>query len=114
MIQIESIQGVEAAEELLAHPAVDGAMVGPYDISGSLGIPGQLDHPRVQKACAEVIRACRKQGKACGTQVVEPTPARVKTALGRGYTFVMLASDVFILWKWSEAMGKMIRATRRR
>ncbi len=113
MIQIESIAGVQAAEELLAHPAVDGAMVGPYDISGSLGIPGQLDHPRVQEACARVILACRKQGKACGTQVVEPTPARVKAALRRGYTFVMLGSDVFILWKWSEAMGKIIRAARR-
>lgn len=112
LIQIESIEGVEAAEELLAHPAVDGAMVGPYDISGSLGIPGQLDHPRVQKACARVVQACRKQGKACGTQVVEPTPARVKAVLRRGYTFVMLASDVFVLWKWSEAMGKIIRAAR--
>ena len=113
LIQIESVQGVEAAEELLAHPAVDGAMVGPYDISGSLGIPGQLDHPAVQKACAQVIQACRKQGKACGTQVVEPTPARVKAALRRGYTFVMLASDVFILWKWGEAMGKLLREIRR-
>jgi len=92
---------------------VDGAMVGPYDISGSLGIPGQLDHPRVQQACAQVIQVCRKQGKACGTQVVEPTPARVKAALRRGYTFVMLASDVFILWKWGEAMGKLIRDIRR-
>ena len=113
LIQIESIEAVEAAEELLEHPAVDGAMVGPYDISGSLGIPGQLDHPRVQKACAQVIQACRKQGKACGTQVVEPTPARVKAALRRGYTFVMLASDVFILWKWGEATGKLIRDLRR-
>ena len=58
--------------------------------------------------------AAAKQGKACGTQVVEPTPARVKAALRRGYTFVMLASDVFILWKWSEAMGKLIRDVRRR
>lgn len=113
LIQIESIEGVENAERLLAHPAIDGAMVGPYDISGSLGIPGQLEHPRVQKACARVIAACRKTGKACGTQVVEPTPARVKTVMKRGYTFVMLASDVFILWKWSEAMGKIIRASRR-
>lgn len=114
LIQIESMEGVEAAEELLKHPAVDGAMVGPYDISGSLGIPGQLDHPRVQKACAQVIQACRRQGKGCGTQMVEPTPGRVKAVLRRGYTFVMLGSDVFILWKWGEAMGKMIRTSRRK
>ena len=114
ILQIESIEGVEAAENLLNHPAVDGAMVGPYDISGSLGIPGQIDHPLVQKACAKVIEACRKQGKACGTQIVEPTESKVKTAFARGFTFVILASDVFILWKWGEAMGKIIGASRRR
>lgn len=113
ILQIESVEGVEACERLLAHPAVDGVMVGPYDISGSLGIPGQLEHPLVQKACAKVIAACRKWGKACGTQIVEPTPARVNRAFKRGFTFVILASDIFILWKWDEAMGKIIRGSRR-
>lgn len=113
LIQIESAEAVEAADPLLAHPAVDGAMIGPYDISGSLGIPGQLDHPRVQRACTGVIEACRRAGKACGTQIVDPTPARVRAALRQGYTFVVLASDVFLLWKWGEAMGRLIRDVRR-
>ena len=113
ILQIESVEGVEACDRLLSHPAVDGVMVGPYDISGSLGIPGQIDHPRVQKACAKVIAAAAKRGKACGTQVVEPTPARVSLAFKRGFTFVILASDIFILWKWDEAMGKIIRGSRR-
>ena len=104
IIQIESIQGVEAAEALLASPAVDGVMIGPYDLSGSLGLPGELDHPRVQQACARLVEACRRHRKACGTQVIDPTPEHVAAAFGRGYTFIVLASDVFILWKWSDRM----------
>src|SRR5205823_2090686 len=41
LIQIESIRGVENVSELLGHDAIDGVMIGPYDLSGSLGIPGQ-------------------------------------------------------------------------
>lgn len=113
LIQIESVEGVEAAEALLAHPQVDGAMVGPYDISGSLGMPGQLTHSRVVEACERVVEACRRRGKACGTQLVEPTPEGVAAALARGYTFIVLASDVFLLWKWSEQMRGLIRGLRR-
>lgn len=108
LIQIESIAGVEAVNELLAHEEVDGAMVGPYDLSGSLGIPGQLSDARITEACARVIDACRRHGKACGTQLVEPTEQEVRDALASGYSFVVLASDVFVLWKWSERMRGLI------
>ncbi len=108
VIQIESIQAVERVDELLAFDAVDGAMIGPYDISGSLGIPGQLDHPRVTEACTRVIAACRQHGKACGTQLIEPSEEAISAAQAAGYTFIVLASDVFILWKWSERMRQVV------
>ena len=113
IIQIESVEAVDVVETLVSHTAVDGAMIGPYDISGSLGLPGQLDHPRVMAACAKVLDACRKAGKGCGTQLIEPTRAQVAAALEAGYTFVVLASDVFVLWKWSEQMRSLLRETRR-
>lgn len=112
IIQIESIQGVEAVDDLLAHDYVDGAMIGPYDLSGSLGIPGQLSHPRVDEACSRVVEACRRHGKACGTQIIEPDEGNVREAFQSGYSFVVLASDVFILWKWSERMRKLVSAVR--
>jgi 2-dehydro-3-deoxyglucarate aldolase len=112
LIQIESIAGVTAVDELLAFDAVDGVMIGPYDLSGSLGIPGQLDDPRVTKACARVVKACAEQGKACGTHLVEPTEEEVRAAFDAGYTFVVLASDVFVLWKWSERMRALIGAVK--
>jgi 2-dehydro-3-deoxyglucarate aldolase len=91
---------------------VDGVMVGPYDISGSLGIPGKIDHPSVQDAGQRVVEACRKFKKACGTQDIDPTRKSVQKAIEAGYTFVVLASDVFILWKWGERMQKLTDSCR--
>lgn len=109
IVQIESIQGVDNIEKILSYEEIDGAMIGPYDLSGSLGIPGQLDHPRVVKASKEVIDACSRLGKACGTQVIEPDSENVDKAFDDGYTFVVLASDIFVLWKWSERMSRLIQ-----
>ncbi len=112
IIQIESIQGVENVEELLKFEDVDGIMIGPYDISGSIGVPGQLDHPDVKEACKKVISACQKAGKSCGMHIVEPTDNIVKDAFSDGYTFVVLASDVFVLWKWSASIKDLIEKIR--
>ena len=112
ILQIESIESVKVVDQLLQPDGVDGVMVGPYDMSGSLGIPGQLTDPRVTEACARVVEVCRKYGKACGTQLIEPTAEGIEAAFAQGYTFVVLASDVFILWKWSERMRGLIDAQR--
>jgi len=112
VIQIESIQAVEAVESLLAFEAVDGVMIGPYDISGSLGVPGQLAHPKVKEAGRRVVEACRRHRKGCGTQIVEPTQENVAEAFGAGYSFVVLSSDVFLLWKWSDQIKRIIGTLR--
>ncbi len=87
-------------------------MIGPYDLSGSLGIPGQLDHPSVVGAAQKVIDACAKFNKGCGTQIIEPDMKNIEDAFSAGYTFVVLASDIFILWKWTERVRNSIRQLR--
>ncbi len=112
ILQIESAEGVEAAGDLLKHPEVDGAMVGPYDLSGSLGIPGQLADRRVIEASRQVLEVCLKTEKACGTHLIVPSGEEIRTAFSEGYTFVILASDVFVLWKWSERMKLVLDSLR--
>ena len=109
IVQIETVEGVRNIDAILANEDVDGAMIGPYDLSGSLGVPGQLYHPSVIEAANKVIRACADYGKSCGTQVIEPDTEGLQGAFEAGYTFVVLASDVFVLWKWSEAMDSLVR-----
>ena len=104
MIQVESIEAVKNIESILSHDEIDGVMIGPYDISGSLGVPGQLDHPEVINASIKVIKACEKFGKSCGTQLNNPNIKNINGLFELGYTFAILGSDLFILWKWAEAM----------
>ena len=49
IIQIESQEGVDNIEEITSHPSVDGVMIGPYDLSGSYGIPGDINNEIIEK-----------------------------------------------------------------
>jgi len=113
IIQIESVQGVENIDELLAYDQIQGAMVGPYDLSGSLGVPGELNHSLVIEASKKVIEACARHGKACGTQIIEPNEKNIQPAFDSGFTFTVLASDIFALWKWSENTARLISRFRK-
>jgi 2-keto-3-deoxy-L-rhamnonate aldolase RhmA len=112
MLQIESIEGVRNIEELLAFDEVDAVMIGPLDISGSLGVPGQVNHPKVVEASKKVIEECRKRGKSCGTQLAHATPEGVNSMFELGYTYAILGSDLFVLWKWAAQMQEMMNTMR--
>ena len=112
IIQIESITAVENIEALLQFEEVDGVLVGPYDLSGSLGVPGEIYNDKVLNAVNIVYEKCRKYGKSCGPHEVEPTVNSVKDSFKAGSSFVVLASDVFILSKWGENMQKLISVCR--
>lgn len=112
IIQVESIQAVNNIEELLAFDEIDAVMVGPYDISGSLGVPGQLNHPKVLEASKKVIEACKKFGKSCGTQLNDPNQENINALFDMGYTYAILGSDLFVLWKWAEQMKGIMNAIR--
>jgi len=107
--QIESVNAVENIEAILSFEEIDGVMIGPYDISSSLGIPGQLDHPKVKKVCRDVIESCRKNKKSCGTQNTVPDSSSINKNFAEGFNFVVLASDIFALWKWTERMGEHMK-----
>ena len=76
---------------------VDGAFIGPYDMSGSYGIPGQTGDPIIQDACRSVVAACRKTGKAAGLHVVLPTREAIEKAIDDGFTFLALGLDTVFL-----------------
>jgi len=109
VVQIESVEGVNNIDSIIAVPHVDGAMIGPYDLSGSLGIPGQLEHPDIIEASRKVINACKRAEKACGTQLIEPDQARIAQSFKEGFSFVVLSSDIFVLWKWSASMQDLLK-----
>ena len=83
-------------------------MIGPYDISGSLGVPGKTSHQLVIEATRKVIEACEKFGKSCGTQIENPSVKNVKAIFDLGYTFGILGSDLFVLSSWVKKVQELL------
>ena len=95
MCQIESAEAVANAREIAAVEGVDMLFIGPYDLSASLGYPGDPDHPEARSAIAKVEAAAKSAGAALGTI---PTPGRGAADLATaGYSLVMVDSDVLLL-----------------
>ena len=97
VVMIESKDGVENIDAILGVEGVDGVFIGPYDMSGSYGIPGQTQDPIVRNACREVVHACERAGKSAGLHVVDPTPDAVQDALKDGFTLICLGVDTVFL-----------------
>jgi len=66
----------------------------------------------VIEASKKVIAACEKFGKSCGTQVSDTTPESVQALFDLGYTYAIMGSDLFVLWKWAEKMKGIINSMR--
>jgi 4-hydroxy-2-oxoheptanedioate aldolase len=91
VVQIETKAALENLDEIAAVDGVDVLFVGPLDLSVSLGVPDQFDHPLEQEALTQVVAACRKAGKAAGILVANV--AQLKQVRKLGFTFVAIGSD---------------------
>lgn len=90
--QIESVLGVQNAESIAALEGVDVLWVGHFDLTQSMGIPGQFDDPRFLDALAKVVAAARKHGKAAGIQPA--TLAAAKQWLQIGFNVISWKTDM--------------------
>lgn len=104
---IETREGVENIEEILSVDGIDGVFIGPYDLSGSLGVTGQTGHPLVKEACDKVALACKKLNKAAGLHIVRPDKAQIESAKERGFTFIALGADIVYLLDGAENTKKL-------
>jgi 2-keto-3-deoxy-L-rhamnonate aldolase RhmA len=105
--QIEHIDAVEVVGEIVALEGIDGVLVGPYDLSSSLGIPGEIGDPRVQERIQRVLDAARKVGKPAGIFVGAAEAARREIA--RGFSFVAVGSDLTHLSAATRALCGAVR-----
>jgi 4-hydroxy-2-oxoheptanedioate aldolase len=91
IIQIESRRAVEQVEEIAAIDGADVLFVGPTDLSHSLGVPGQFDHPDYLDAIDRTVAAASSHGKAAGILLYDM--GSVARHLELGFRFVGLGSD---------------------
>jgi 2-keto-3-deoxy-L-rhamnonate aldolase RhmA len=105
--QIETAEGVANADAIAAVEGVDCLWVGHFDLSVSLGIPGQFDHPKFKEAIEKVVAATRKRKKALGRLV--PTVDQGVDFFGQGFDFICYSGDVWVL---HNALAEAISALR--
>ena len=110
IVQIEHIKAVENMEAILAVPGVDGFIIGPYDLSGSIGIPGGFEDNRMIELLEEIKRVADITDVTAGFHVVSISPDQVDTKISEGYTFIGFGVDFLFLGETCRSGLKRIRS----
>jgi 4-hydroxy-2-oxoheptanedioate aldolase len=95
IIHIEGLEGIKNLDEILKVEGIDVIFLGPYDLSQSCGVPGQIHHEKVQNSMMEAVSKAKKLGKIVGTFVETPEDAKKWKEIGVQY--ISYSVDVGIL-----------------
>ena len=102
---IETAAGVRNVNEIAAIDGIDVLWLGHYDLTNSLGIPGQFDHPLFKEAVGEIVAAGRRHGKALGFMASDVEQGRAY--LDQGFRMIAYGGD---LWLYQTALREGIVA----
>ena len=97
VVQIEHIDAVNNLESILTVPGVDAYIVGPYDLSGSIGLPGEFQASQFLEAMAQIRSVGEKLRVPGGVHIVEPDPQALKQCIDEGNRFIAYGVDTRML-----------------
>ena len=97
IVQIEHIDSINNLDSILNVEGVDGLIIGPYDLSASMGIPGEFENPEFIKMINLIKNSGNKNKSVVGTHIVEPDYQLLKRAITEGYNFIAFSVDIRIL-----------------
>jgi len=97
IVQIEYVDAVNNIESIVSVEGIDGCIIGPYDLSGSLGVAGKFDHPDVLAALKKVEQTCQERKVALGMHVIQPDYRLVIDQVAKGYSFIGFSLDILFL-----------------
>jgi len=97
IVQIEHKMALESLDAILSVKDVDGFIIGPYDLSCSMGIPGEFEHPEFLDAMDLIKSTGERLSCPGGIHVVEPDQQRLEQAIGDGYRFIAYSVDIRML-----------------
>jgi len=112
IVQIESADALENADEIAGTDGVDIVLVGLNDLLGDLGLSGQYDHPKVDEIYARVIDACRKSGKHCGVGGLANRSDLMERYVRRGARYVSCGTDLAFLMAAAAARAAQVKTFR--
>ena len=97
IVQIEHIDAVHNFDEILSTPHIDGFILGPYDLSASMGKPGKFDDHDVQNAIESVLQLANKKNIPAGIHIIEPNISELKKRIDMGFQFLAYSLDIRML-----------------
>jgi len=97
IVMIEHEEAIDHLEDILTVPGVDGFLIGPYDLSCSLGIPGQFEQAEFISALTRIRETGKKLGCPAGLHIVEPDTQQLERTIREGYTFIAYGVDMRML-----------------
>jgi 2-dehydro-3-deoxyglucarate aldolase len=97
IVQIEHKDAVHQLEAILNVPGVDGFIIGPYDLSCSMGIPGQFEDKLFVNAMRHICETGKRLGCPAGLHIVEPDLKQLERTIREGYTFIAYSVDIRML-----------------
>lgn len=95
--QIEHIDAIRNLEEIAQVDGIDGTFIGPYDLSGSMGMPGEYNKPEVIQALEQYKGTCRSLDESMGYHVVEPDVAQLRDKIDEGYRMLAFSTDFLFM-----------------
>lgn len=95
--QIEHINGIDTIDEILTTDGIDGTIVGPYDLSGSLGVPGQIFSSVVNEAINTYEHKCLEHRKPMGFHIIHPNIETLNIYMSKKYSFLALSTDFLVI-----------------
>jgi 2-dehydro-3-deoxyglucarate aldolase/4-hydroxy-2-oxoheptanedioate aldolase len=103
--QIETVAGVEHVEEIAAVDGIDALWIGQFDLTTSLGIPGQFDHPKLHQATQRVLAACRRENKVAVLGTLDVST--LCQGPSQGYRMLVYLADI---WIYQQALRQCFSA----
>ena len=94
IVQIEHIEAVNNLEAIFSVDGLDGYIIGPYDLSASLGIPGEFDNPVFLNAMERVKKVGTDMKIIGGIHIIEPEPEQLQQRITEGYQFIAYSLDI--------------------
>lgn len=99
--QIENIGALQELDNILEVKKLDAIMIGSYDLSASIGKPGEFTSNKYKETVKKIISICRKKHKAFGIHIVDPDPNVLSKRIKNGYQFIAYSIDSVFLNKYS-------------
>ena len=97
VVQIEDKIAIENLTNIFNVDGVDAFFIGPYDLSASMGIPGEFDDPLFIKTIDYILEIGKRCNCPAGIHIVEPSKLLLANAIKKGYTFLAYSVDIRML-----------------